>query len=81
MKTENNVKKSEFSKEEERNLMHTNMYPNGEKVVRAQRFEVKTTFLGDVYINGVFYKQLCFTPNQVALAIEDFLNGIAPDTD
>ena len=81
MKTENNVKKSEFSKEEERNLIYADKYPNGEKVVGAQRFEVKTTFLGDVYINGVFYKQLCFTPNQVALAIEDFLNGIAPDTD
>ena len=32
-------------------------------------------FLGDVYINGRPYRQLCFTPNQVALAIEDFLNG------
>ena len=50
-------------------------YPNGEKVVGAQTFGVKTTFLGDVYINGRHYRQLCFTPNQVALAIEDFLNG------
>ena len=50
-------------------------YPNGEKVVGAQTFVVNTTFLGDVYINGRPYRQLCFTPNQVALAIEDFLNG------
>lgn len=54
-------------------------YSNGEKVVGSQDFRVTVTFTGDVYINNKFYKQLCFTPNQVALAIEDFLNGVEAD--
>ena len=50
-----------------------------EKVVGSAEFKVRTTFTGDVYINGKFYKQLCFTPNQIALAIEDFLNDVPAD--
>ena len=50
-------------------------YLNGEKIVGSQDFRVRTTFTGDLYINEKFYRQCCFTPNQVALAIEDFLNG------
>ena len=54
-------------------------YTNGEKMIGSQEFKVRTTFTGDVYINGKFYRQLCFTPNQVALVIEDFLNGVPAD--
>lgn len=50
-----------------------------EKMVGATEFKVRTTFTGDVYVNEKFYKQLCFTPNQVALAIEDFLNDVPAD--
>ena len=50
-----------------------------EKAVGSAEFKVRTTFTGDVYINGKFYKQLCFTPNQIALAIEDFLNDVPAD--
>lgn len=51
----------------------------GEPMVGSQEFKVRTTFTGDVYINEKFYRQLCFTPNQVALALEDFLNGVPAD--
>lgn len=54
-------------------------YVNGEKMIGSQEFKVRTTFTGDVYINEKFYRQLCFTPNQVALVIEDFLNGVPAD--
>ncbi len=54
-------------------------YPNGEKIVGSQEFKIRVTFTGDVYINEKFYRQLCFTPNQVALAVEDFLNGVPAD--
>lgn len=54
-------------------------YVNGEKMIGSQEFKVRTTFIGDVYINEKFYRQLCFTPNQVALVIEDFLNGVPAD--
>jgi hypothetical protein len=51
----------------------------GELMVGSQEFKVRTTFTGEVYINEKFYRQLCFTPNQVALALEDFLNGVPAD--
>lgn len=54
-------------------------YVNDEKMIGSQEFKVRTTFTGDVYINEKFYRQLCFTPNQVALVIEDFLNGVPAD--
>lgn len=50
-----------------------------EIMVGSKEFKVRTTFTGDVYINEKFYKQLCFTANQVALAIEDFLNDVPAD--
>ncbi len=50
-----------------------------EKIIGSADFVVRVTHLGDVIINGKFYKQLCFTPNQVALAIEDYLNGVPAD--
>lgn len=50
-----------------------------ENVVGSTEFTIKCTRIGDLYINGKFYRQLCFTPNQVALAIEDFLNGVPAD--
>ena len=34
---------------------------------------------GDVYINGKFFSQLCFTPEAVGMAVSDYLNGIDPD--
>lgn len=50
-----------------------------EIMVGSTEFKVRTTFTGDVYVNEKFYRQLCFTANQVALAIEDFLNGVPAD--
>ena len=50
-----------------------------EKVVGSREFKVRTTFTGDVYVNEKFYRQLCFTANQIALAIEDFLNDVPAD--
>ena len=61
------------------NLNLNNTYPNGEKIVGSQEFKIRVTFTGDVYINEKFYRQLCFTPNQVALVVEDFLNGVPAD--
>ena len=50
-----------------------------EKIVGPVEFTVRCTAIGDVYINGKFYGQLAFTPNQIALAIEDFLDGKEAD--
>ena len=52
-----------------------------EPMIGGSEFTVKVGFTGNVYINGKFYRQLCFTPNQVALAIEDFLNNVPADVD
>ena len=32
-------------------------------------------------INGKFYRQLAFTPNQIGLVIEDFLSGKPSDSE
>ena len=50
-----------------------------EKLIGGSEFKVKVGFTGDVCINEKYYRQLCFTPNQVALAIEDYLNGVPAD--
>ena len=47
----------------------------------GSEFNVRVTHLGDVYINGKYYRQLCFTPNQISLAIEDYLYGVPADGD
>lgn len=52
-----------------------------EKIVGAAEFTVKTTNIGDVFINGKFYRQLAFTPNQIGLAVEDFLSGKPSDSE
>lgn len=52
-----------------------------EEIVGAVEFTVKTTNIGDVFINGKFYRQLAFTPNQIGLAVEDFLSGKPSDSE
>ena len=52
-----------------------------EPMIGGVEFTVKVGFTGNVYINGKYYRQLCFTPNQVALVIEDYLNGVPADGD
>lgn len=56
-------------------------FKSEEKMIGGAEFKVKVGFTGNLYINQKFYRQLCFTPNQVALAIEDFLNGVPADDD
>lgn len=54
---------------------------NSEKIVGPIEFTVRTDAIGDVFINGKFYRQLSFTPNQIAFVIEDFLNGVPADNE
>ena len=54
-------------------------FKSEEKMIGGVEFTVKVGFTGNVYINGKYYRQLCFTPNQVALVVEDFLNGVPAD--
>ena len=56
-------------------------FKSEEKMIGGVEFKVKVGFTGNVYINEKFYRQLCFTPNQVALVVEDFLNGVPADND
>ena len=49
-----------------------------EDIIRNQNFTVEID-CGDVFINGNFYRQLCWTPDAVAFAIEDYLNGVPAD--
>lgn len=49
-----------------------------EDIIRNQEFTVKID-CGDVYINGKFYRQLCWTPDAVACVIDDYLNGVPAD--
>ena len=56
-------------------------FKSEEKMIGGVEFTVKVGFTGNVYINGKYYRQLCFTPNQVALVVEDFLNGVPADND
>lgn len=56
-------------------------FKSEEKMIGGVEFKVKVGFTGNVYINEKFYRQLCFTPNQVALVIEDYLNGVPADND
>lgn len=35
---------------------------------------------GDVYINDEFYRQLCFDPVAVGIAVSDYLDGIDADS-
>lgn len=49
-----------------------------EDIIRNQEFTVKID-TGDVYINGKFYRQLCWTSNMIGLVIEDYLNGVPAD--
>lgn len=58
-----------------------NEFKSEEKMIGGVEFKVKVGFTGNVYINEKFYRQLCFTPNQVALVVEDFLNGVPADND
>ena len=58
-----------------------NEFKSEEKIIGGVEFKVKVGFTGNVYINEKFYRQLCFTPNQVALVVEDFLNGVPADND
>lgn len=52
---------------------------SGEKMVGDMEFTVRTTSIGDIFINGKFYRQSSFTPNQIAWVIEDFLNDVPAD--
>ena len=49
-----------------------------EDIIRNQEFTVRID-MGDVYINGKFYRQLCWTPDAVCFAIQDYLNGVPAD--
>lgn len=49
-----------------------------EDIIRNQEFTVRID-MGDVYINGKFYRQLCWTPDAVCFAIQDYLNGAPAD--
>lgn len=49
-----------------------------EDIIRNQEFTVKID-CGDVYIDGKFYRQLCWTPDAVACVIDDYLNGVPAD--
>lgn len=51
-----------------------------EKMIYHDEFNVKVDN-GDVYINGKFYRQLAWTPNQIGLVIEDYLNSVPEDDD
>ena len=53
------------------------MMKNNEMIYGTE-FTVKVNSV-DVYINGKFYRQLAWTPNQIALVIEDYLNGVPAD--
>jgi hypothetical protein len=44
-----------------------------------QTLTIKTTALGDLYINGEYYRQLCFDAEQIGDAIADFINGVPAD--
>ena len=50
-----------------------------EPLIGGTEFKVKIGHTGNLYINEKYYRQCIFTPNQAALAIEDFLNGIPAD--
>ena len=50
-----------------------------EPMIGGAEFKAKIGFTGDLYINGKYYRQCIFTPNQAALAIESFLNGEPAD--
>ena len=40
---------------------------------------IKVTPVGDLYINGQYYRQLCFDGVAIGMAIDDYLKGESAD--
>ena len=40
---------------------------------------IKVTPVGDLYINGQYYRQLCFDGVAIGMAIDDYLKGEPAD--
>jgi hypothetical protein len=73
VRNQRNAQRTEAILQSQRRKMMKN-----NEMIYGTEFTVKVNS-GDVYINGKFYRQLAWTPNQIALVIEDYLNGVPAD--